>query len=246
MIGNADGPPTKIGISAADNLGAAAGAMAIAAALLHKRRTGRGQHINISMHDIQGWLTSQIWALLDTKAGARRNGNRHFALAPQNLFQARDGLVAIEIETQKQLDALCGMIGYARIALAAGKAHEAALEARLKDWVAERTTDAAIGDCLAAKVPAGRVQGIDDIADNPFTWERKMLVALKHPECGVVKVLGSPFKSTRSPGIVATAAPTIGQHSREILGQLLGYSKQRIDELAAEKIIAVAAASPPA
>lgn len=244
LTGAADGPPTKIGISAADNMGSAAGAMAIAAALHHRRRTGRGQHIDISMHDIQGWLTSECWALLDTESGPGRNGNRHFAVAPQNLFATADGLVAIEIETQKQLDALCDMVGHARIDLAAGKAHEDAIEARLKEWAARRATDAAIADCLARKVPAGRVQGMDDIAENPFTWEREMLVELHHPECGAVKVLGSPFKSTRSPGIVATAAPTIGQHGREILGELLGYSKERIDELAAAKVIGLPDSTP--
>jgi crotonobetainyl-CoA:carnitine CoA-transferase CaiB-like acyl-CoA transferase len=91
-------------------------------------------------------------------------------------------------------------------------------------------------------VPAGRVQGIDDIAENRFTWDRKMLMELQHPECGPVKVLGSPFKSSRSPGIVATAAPTIGQHSREILGEVLGYSSEKIDELAAARVIGLPAA----
>ncbi len=237
LTGTAEGPPTKIGISAADNMGSAAGAMAITAALHHQRRTGRGQHIDISMHDIQGWLTAECWALLDTPTGPRRNGNRHFAAAPQNLFATTDGLIAIEIETQRQLDALCNMIGYAPTDLAASKAQEAAIEARLADWAAGRTSDAAIADCLTCKVPAGRVQGMDDIVENPFTWERELLVTLDHPQCGPVKVLGSPFKSTRSPGIVASTAPLVGQHSREILGELLGYSNQRIDELAAAKVI---------
>ncbi len=244
MTGTADGPPTKIGISAADNMGSAAGAMAITAALHHKRRTGRGQHINISMHDIQGWLASECWPLLDTAEGPQRTGNRHFAMAPQNLFDAQDGLVAIEVETQKQLDALCGMLSHVHIDLADSKAHEAVLETRLRDWIAPRTADDAVADCLAQKVPAGRVQGIDDVAENPFTWEREILVSLLHPECGAVNVLGSPFKSNRSKGIVSSAAPTVGQHTRAVLTDLVGYSDERIDKLEAERIIAVAASSP--
>ncbi len=237
LTGTADGPPTKIGISAADNMGSAAGGMAITAALHHKRRTGRGQHINISMHDIMGWLTSECWAQLDTEEGPQRNGNRHFAIAPQNVFAAADGLIAIEVETQKQLDAVCAMLGIDPIALADSKAHETNLEARLQSWIAGKMVDAAVNDCQARGIPADRVQGMDDVAENPFTWERNVLVTLQHPESGPVKVLGSPFKSNRSPGVVSSAAPTIGQHTKDVLSDLLGYSDKQIDKLVSDKII---------
>ena len=239
MTGTAEGPPTKIGISAADNMGSAAGAMAIAAALHHKRRTGHGQHIHISMHDIMGWLTSECWARLDIEDGPRRTGNRHFAVAPQNIFEAQDGLVAIEIETQKQLDAVCHMLGHVPVALAESKAHEETLEASLRDRIAGHTVDDAVADCLDRRVPAARVQGIDDVAENPFTWEREILVTIEHPESGPVKVLGSPFKSNRSQGVVESAAPTVGAHTRQVLTDLLGYSDDRIDQLAADKVIVI-------
>lgn len=235
--GTAEGPPTKIGISSADNMGSAAGAMAICAALNHKRRTGRGQHVDMSMHDIQGWLTSECWALLDTAEGPQRTGNRHFAVAPQNLFEAKDGLVAVEIETQKQLDALCALMGAGPVVLAESKAHEEPLEAAVRDWIALRKADDAVEACLAHKVPASRVQGIDDVAGNPFTWEREILVERPGPENEPVKVLGSPFKSNRSPGVVATTAPAPGAHTRAVLGDLLGYSGEKIEKLAADRVI---------
>ncbi len=240
QTGTADGPPTKIGISAADNMGAAAGAMAITAALHHKRRTGRGQHINISMHDIMGWLTSECWALVGTESGPRRNGNQHFAVAPQNVFAAMDGLVAIEIETQKQLDSLCAMFTIDHIALEDSKAHETDIESCLQSWAAGRTADETVAGCLANNVPASRVQGIDNVAENPFSWERDILVTLQHPESGPVKVLGSPFKSNRSSGVVSSAAPAIGQHTKEVLGDILGYSDEQIEKLAADDVIAIA------
>ena len=239
MTGTADGPPTKIGISAADNMGSAAGAMAITAALHHKRRTGRGQHINISMHDIMGWLSSERWALLDTEAGPQRTGNRHAAIAPQNIFQSEDGLVAVAVETQKQLDAMCTLLGHEPVDLTKSKAQEAVLEARLVEWVSSRTTAESIAVLLAHSVPAGQVQGIDDVAENPFTWERDILVTLQHPESGPVKLLGSPFKSSRSPGVVDTPAPTVGQHTKQVLSEILGYSDARIDELTEKQVIAV-------
>lgn len=244
MTGTEDGPPTKIGISAADNMGSAAGAMAIAGALHHKRRTGRGQHIHISMHDIMGWLTAECWALLDTEDGPQRTGNRHFAIAPQNIFAVRDGLVAIEVETQKQLDAVCDLLGHDPVALADSKAHEASMEAGLQAWIAERSAEDAVADCLERNIPAAQVQGVGDVAENPFTWEREILATLEHPESGPVKVLGSPFKSNRSKGVVKSAAPTIGAHTRQVLTDLLGYSDDRIDTLAADKVITVGDPSP--
>ena len=88
-------------------------------------------------------------------------------------------------------------------------------------------------------MPAGQVQGIDYVAENPFTCERDILVTLQHPESGPVKLLGSPFKSSRSPGVVDTPAPTVGQHTKQVLSEILGYSDARIDELTEKQVIAV-------
>lgn len=240
QTGTADGPPTKIGISAADNMGSAAGAMAITAALHHKRRTGRGQHINISMHDIMGWLTGECWARLDTETGTERTGNRHPSIAPQNLYAAQDGLIAVEVETQRQLDSLCDFLGLDPVPLETSKAHEVELETKLGGWIKGKAAEEAVDSLLAIGVPAGAVQGMDDVAENPLSWARNILVTLQHPDSGPVKVLGSPFQSNRSPGVVSSPAPGIGQHTRDVLRDVLGYSDERIDKLASDKIIVTA------
>jgi len=127
---------------------------------------------------------------------------------------------------------ICRCTGYVPIV-------EAVLEARFVEWVSSRTTAESIAVLLAHSVPAGQVQGIDDVAENPFTWERDILVTLQHPESGPVKLLGSPFKSSRSPGVVDTPAPTVGQHTKQVLSEILGYSDARIDELTEKQVIAV-------
>lgn len=111
----------------------------------------------------------------------------------------------------------------------------------INDWIATRTAQDAVATFLSHKVPAGRVQGMDDVAENPFTWEREILVTLHHPESGPVKLLGSPFKSNRSKGVVEAPAPTVGQHTRQVLGEILGYDDGRVDSLAEDNVIAVAA-----
>ena len=237
QTGTSDGPPTKIGVSSADNMGSAAGVMAVAAALNHKRRTGRGQHINLSMHDIQGWLTSESWGLLDTETPPGRDGNHHFALAPQNLYETTDGMVVIEVETQRQLDALAEMLSIDRLAIGDAKAQETELDRRLSGWTRGRATMDALDLCRRHGVPAGKVQSMADVAENPFTWERGMLAELEHPVSGKLKLLGSPFKSSRSPGVLEVPAPVLGQHSEEVLRDLLGYDDDKIAQLAEEGVI---------
>lgn len=131
------------------------------------------------------------------------------------------------------------MIGRESVDLSDSKAHEESLEAALGDWVAARPAARAVEECLARKVPAGRVQGVDDVAGNPFSWEREILLEREHPASGTIKVLGSAFKSNRSPGVVATTAPVLGEHTRAVLSDLLGYSDDRIGKLAANDVIAL-------
>ena len=237
LTGTADFPPTKIGVSSADNVGAATGAMAITAALNYKRRTGKGQHINISMHDVQGWLSSAAWPWLDTPEGAGRDGNHHPAVAPQNLYETRDGLLAVEVETQTHLDAVTDLLGLARCELAQSKSRESEFDTAFTAWAAERTTGDAENDCRANGIPAGRVQGMGEIAENAHTWARDMLLELEHPTSGPLKLLGSPFKSTRSPGVVKSTAPDIGQHTQDVLSELLGYDKEMLDALSKSGVI---------
>lgn len=237
LTGTADNPPTKIGVSAADNVGAATGTMAVTAALHHKRRTGRGQHINISMHDVQGWLSAEAWASLDTPEGATRDGNHHRALSPQNLYETQDGMVVIEVETQKQLDAVTELLGLAPCRLEDAKAREAEFDAGLATWILGLKTDEVLAACAQHQIPAGQVQSMADIAENTHTWSRDMLLELDHPVSGPMKLLGSPFKSSRSPGIVATTAPAVGQHTRDVLSELLGYDDETLDRLAEDGVI---------
>lgn len=237
LTGTADFPPTKIGVSSADNVGAATGAMAITGALNYRRRTGKGQHINISMHDVQGWLSSAAWPWLDTPEGAGRDGNRHPAIGPQNLYKTRDGLLAVEVETQSHLDAVTDLLGLSRCNLAQSKSREVEFDSAFSAWAADRTTDEAESSCHANGIPAGRVQSMAEIAENEHTWAREMLLELEHPVSGPLKLLGSPFKSTRDSGVVARCAPTIGQDTAAVLGELLGYDSATLEALAADGVI---------
>jgi crotonobetainyl-CoA:carnitine CoA-transferase CaiB-like acyl-CoA transferase len=78
-----------------------------------------------------------------------------------------------------------------------------------------------------------------EIAEAPHTWSREMLVELDHPTSGPLKLLGSPFKSSQSPGVVARTAPDIGQHTREVLVELLGYDDATLTTLEKDGVIGI-------
>ena len=241
LTGQAGGPPTKCGLSAADAMGASASVMAILGALLHKRRTGRGQRIDISMHDVMGWMTAPVWGALEAGEAVGRDGSRHVALAPQNLYRAADGLLVVEVETPAELAALLRLAGAvdmpAQLTPETAKTQETALDARIQAWVETQDVAAVVAACVAAGVPAAPVQGMAEIAEHPLTRERAMLVAMEHPGAGAIELLGSPFKLSRTPGIVATPAPAVGQDTRAVLRDLLGYGQDRIAALAKSGVI---------
>ena len=237
LTGTADYPPTKIGVSSADNVGAATGTMAIIGALHHRRRTGRGQHINISMHDVQGWMSSAIWAYLGTSEGPQRQGNHHAFLAPQNLYETTDGMIVIEVETQLQLDAVIDMLNLEACSLGDAKIRETEFDQCLKKWAACRDIKSALSECEHQGIPAAKVQSMEEIAESAHTWDRDMLVELEHPVSGPLKLLGSPFKSNRAPGVVARTAPDIGQDTRAVLSELLGYDEEKLNTLSKNGVI---------
>ena len=183
------------------------------------------------------FLCSAAWPWLNTPEGAARDGNHHPSVAPQNLYETRDGLLAIEVETQLQLNAVTDLLDLVSCDLEQSKGREIEFDTALSKWAAKLSTNEAESDCIARGIPAGRVQSMADIAENPHTWLRDMLLELEHPISGPLKLLGSPFISSRHLGVVAHCAPSIGQDTAAVLTELLGYDNETLLALAADGVI---------
>lgn len=241
LTGHRDGPPTKIGISGADAMGASVSGMAILAALYYKKRTGKGQHINVSMHDVMGWITAESWPLYYADSLPLRDGNRHWVLAPQNIFRARDGLVAIAVENEAQWRNLSKLIGFTErqdsFSYEEIKGMEEDLEEKIRAWAKDKTREDVVTACQEMSIPSGPVQEIADVAEHPHTWQREMIVELEHPIGGKIKLLGSPFKLSLTPGVIQKTAPGLGQDTENILSVLLGYTQEEIAALKDEAVI---------
>ncbi|MCJ7743147.1 MAG: CoA transferase [Dehalococcoidales bacterium] len=245
-------PPAAAPVAIGDANAAIHATTAILAALYYREKTGRGQNIDISMTDClfhlnennaPGYLFSgrTVPAVPNTRWAA--------AYAPYALIKGPDGLIGI---------AALSDILWEKLVRAMGEGYEWLLtdprtndlgtrltyqnapfiHQTLEDWVAKFDSIQQVEDLLrAAGVPAMRVKTFAEVVDAPYIRDREMVVKMKQPFAGEIEIYGSPFKMSETPGKVMGHAPLIGEHSREILSQTLGYNDAEIDKLFAEGVI---------
>ncbi|WP_404287667.1 CaiB/BaiF CoA transferase family protein [Glutamicibacter arilaitensis] len=244
--GFADGPPVKTGPAFTDFSGGIhlfGGAMA---ALFDRTATGKGQIVEVSMHDtIYPMLTSALSALYNQPEAQlpERTGNQHsgMAIAPYNVYRAADGWLAIICASDSHWTRLAKALGFAeaiedpRFADPVSRAEHMDEIDALVTGATSQLTRAEISDLLGnAGVPFSPVKTLREVDQDPHLIEREMIRFIDHPENGRVPVVGNPLKmSTLQPGAELSAAPKVGQDQSEVLGRLLGMSERDAEALRA-------------
>jgi crotonobetainyl-CoA:carnitine CoA-transferase CaiB-like acyl-CoA transferase len=244
LTGPAEGAPHKVGTSIADMI---AGLYALAGILvaLHARgRTGRGQHVDISMLDGQiALLTYHAGIHFATGAVPARRGNQHPSISPYETYRASDGFVNIAVGNDAQWRALCAAVGEPLAALAgdpelatnaARVQHRARLAALLEPLVAARPVDEWIALCDGAGIPCGPILDVAQALAHPQVRARDMVVPLAHPAAGDIRVTGVPVKLSETPGAVRTPPPRLGEQTRAVLAEVLGVDEAELDRLVEE------------
>jgi crotonobetainyl-CoA:carnitine CoA-transferase CaiB-like acyl-CoA transferase len=215
----------------------------VGAALDHRRRTGKGQHIDAAQFEMSlQFLTPEI---LDAQASgyvADRMGNRKRDAAPQGVYPCagEDEWVAIAVDTDAQWSALVDALGspdwasQAALRTTIGRIEQHdQIDARLAEWTGDQTPHAVMDRLTAAGVPAGAVQRSRDLAEDPQYAHRGFHHHLDHPVLGSVPYAGNQFRIPGYPGGPIRPSPLLGEHNLEILGGVLGYSEAEIAELMA-------------
>jgi crotonobetainyl-CoA:carnitine CoA-transferase CaiB-like acyl-CoA transferase len=239
--------PTRGGGSLGDYVQGLFGAIAVLGALVARDRTGRGQAVDVSSQDAMFSLLDQ-WPSIFAASGRlpRQVGNRHLAAVPYDAYQARDGWLVIAVASNKLFRQLCAAIGRPELGddprfrgVVSRLEHGDEINAIVSAWVGEHTVDEvlAILGPDGAGVPCAPVYTVDQLVDHPQLVARGMIERVPHPKLGEMLVPGVVIKMSETPGAIRTLGPELGQHTDDVLADLLGLSGEDLARLRAEQVI---------
>jgi crotonobetainyl-CoA:carnitine CoA-transferase CaiB-like acyl-CoA transferase len=241
-------PPMHVGVSYGDPTGGLHGAVAILAALLHRARTGEGQHIDLSQWETSmAVLPDAITAWTMNGVQPERDGNRDPHMAPHGVFRAAgdDRWIAVAVEDDAAWRRLAAVLGRADLAddpryatVVGRKRHEDDLEALFGAWTSARSPEEATATLQAAGVAACTVATNRDLAEDPHLAARDFFVTLDHPEVGARMHVGVPWRMSTSPCAVRRPAPCLGADTDDVLRDVCGYGPDEIAALRAADVLA--------
>lgn len=218
LTGHPDGPPLLGGSSAlADYVSGLYGAFGVMLALEARRRTGRGQRVDVALFE-------GVWRFLDELAPMyagtghvrRRMASETHRSAPHNSYRCRDGWIALACASDRMWRRLAEAMGRAELGVDPRYAGVAArIERRgevngvVEDWARGRTREEALAACAEAGVPAGPILSIDEVMREPQLWAREAAVRMAHPALGEVVVPGTFPRLEETPGRIRSLGPAL-------------------------------------
>ena len=246
ITGEPDGEPQKVGVPIADIMSGMFAAVAVNAALRHAALTGEGQYIDIGMLDTQvAWLVNAGMNYLYS-GDLGRLGNAHPNIVPYQVFATADSYIVVAIGNDGQFRRFCAMVGRDDLA---GDARFATNDARVRNreaCIAElRPVFAARAgaDWLAALEEAGigcgPINRLDQVFDDPHVKARGMVAEVAHKASGgaPARLIASPLRLSATPAGIRLPPPLLGEHSEEVLSEVLGCDDAEIAELRAAGVV---------
>ena len=245
ITGPEGGEPYKVGVAIADITAGLFACNAILAALFEHQRSGNGQRIDISLLDSQlAWLANVGSNYLVSGEKPERYGNAHPNIVPYQTFKARDGYFALAIGNDGQWRQFCDQ----------ADRKEWADDPRFltnADRVRNRTDLIPLLDELIEQyeikhwlsilggigVPCGPINSIDQVMDDPQVSARGMVVGVEHPTAGSIKMVASPMNIPTAPPVVRLPPPLLGEHTAQILHELLGMDDKSVRLLREARVI---------
>ncbi len=243
--GERDRPPTKLGIPMGDLVGGVNGPIGILAALYERSVTGRGRLIDVSLLDgLIGLLAYLPQIAFHTGENPKPQGTQHPNLVPYGVFPAKDGQIVIACLTNAFWANLChslGLEGYIEDdrynTLEKRKANRSEVDA----LISERTVLSSFADLAEIftqyQVPHAPILGVREALAQPQAVAREMVVEVEHAALGSIPIVNRPIKFPGDRQPAPTAPPVLGQHSDEILREILGLTVEEIAALRASKTV---------
>ena len=228
------GEPTKWGVPVGDIAAGMFAAAAIVSALFERSRTGLGRTIDVAMEDsLVSMLTHHAARYLATGVTPDSDHNSHGSIAPYGLFPTKDGNINLCVGNDQQFQRLCTALGRSGLATESRFAtnrerlkNKADLVRELNEMLLEWTSSEVVALLETVGVPAGEVLDIGEVLGSPAVMSRQMLVSFPRPDAGVINVVNTPWKFDGVAPSVRLAPPTLGEHTDEVLAEVL---RPRVD-----------------
>ncbi|MCJ7735020.1 MAG: CoA transferase [Anaerolineales bacterium] len=245
ITGPIEGPPSRVGIPIIDITSGMFAASAILAALYERLKSGQGQYIDISLMDTQAALLANVASnYLVSGEPPQRQGNAHPNIAPYEAFQARDKGFMLGAANQGQWEKLCDVIQQPALkedpkflTNRERVKNRADLISTLNNIFAEQDADTWLAQIQEVGLPCGPINSVPDVFNHPQVKVREMVQEIEHPSAGKLSLTGFPYKLSRTPAEIYQVPPRLGEHNKEILIDLLGYSAEEVREFEEKGII---------
>ena len=237
LTGAPDGPPTKVGVPVGDITAGMFAAHAILAALVGQKRTGRGAYIDVALNDaLLALHTYQAGRFFATGEAPGREGNHHATIVPYGTFKVRDGFINVAVGSDAQYRRFCEALDAPELASDPRFATNAQRQAARSELVAEierRLRNGSRAEWLGRLeqhgIPAGPTLDLAEAFSSPLATDREMRVEITHPVAGRISQVGAPWKMDGRSSPIRLAPPSLGQHTAEVLREVLGYDDAMLE-----------------
>jgi CoA:oxalate CoA-transferase len=221
-----DGPPLNMAMSYGDLGPGTMAAYCIMGAIRSRDRTGLGQMLDVAQADCMTALNPAITQYSMTQLLPWQIRKMYPTTHISGIVKAKDGYVQIAGFRPKALDALKEKLGVDTITMDS-----------IREMVKHMTRDEAVQYFVEIGMPVAPIYQVNECMEDPHLNERGMFSDVEHPKAGRFKAVNFPVKFSETKTVTRSAAPLLGQHNREILENLLGYDKSKIDEMEKEGLI---------
>ncbi|HET7578338.1 MAG TPA: CaiB/BaiF CoA-transferase family protein [Bacillales bacterium] len=245
VTGDANGEPTRAGIPIVDILTSLYTAISVLSALRVRDKNGEGQHIDLSLLDVEvSALANVASSYLNKEIITKRAGNNHNNIVPYQVFQCKDKPLMIAAGNDAQFARLCEEIGHSEWATderyktnAARVENREEITKKIQNILITEKADEWFTRLSCISVPSGPVNNVKEVFDHPQVRARGMVEEVPHPTLGTVKVVRNPLRFSKTALNIRNPPPLVGEHTAMILQKELGLSSEELQRLWDEGII---------
>ncbi|MFD4122200.1 CaiB/BaiF CoA transferase family protein [Alcaligenes faecalis] len=239
LTGEPGGEPQKAGVAVADVMTGMYATVAVLAAVVERHRSGLGQHLDIALLDCQvAMMANQNMNYLCTGQAPQRPGNAHQNLVPYQVFEASDGHLIVAVGNDAQFRSFAQELGHPewaddpRFARNAGRVmHRDELVPLLAQVMLSRTRDSWLQALEAVGIPAGPINTMEQVYQDPQVLARGLRLDLPTGQGGRLPSVASPLRLSATPVQYRSAPPRLGEHTREVLARVLELSSDEVEAL---------------